>query len=531
MKTISNTYALDTKAVDDISNSVYEFLKAKDVSREFGLRVRYCIEETLIVLLEEYKKKIHVEIKFAKKLGKSHITLSYKGRKYNPLESGKRDMVSEAVLGGLGVNQAYSYSSGVNSITYTVPSSGIKSEWMLVGSVILALLFGICGRYIPDDVRNNLVRFVLTPISELFMKFLMMVAPFIVFLSVLTGIIKSESGSEFGKMSKFIVGRYVIETVLSCVLFVFITLPFYNFKFGSSSGSNADFSDMFDLIMDIVPGNLIRPFEEGNMLQIIIISVLLGIIILGLGNGAERLKGVLIDTRQVFSSAMELVCKLLPVFIFASLVVTIWENGPETFASLWKPIVVTIGAVYIYLMCFMTYVSVKYKVSVFTLAKKILPSYLVALTTASSMAAFGKVSEINKNELGISPKYTDIAYPIGMTLFDALYMEVFLVIPFYMAEIYGIAVSPVWFAKAGLISIIVAYASPQVSGGVLVTLSILISQLGLPMDGLPIASILIMFLDFFITGAKVASHHMEMILQADHLNMIDLEVLRKKKKA
>ena len=171
-------------------------------------------------------------------------------------------------------------------------------------------------------------------------------------------------------------------------------------------------------------------------------------------------------------------------------------------------------------------VSAKCRVSLKLLIKKIMPSFIVGFTTASSIATFSTGIEINKKKLGISPAYSDIAYPLGIVLYDALYIPLFIVIPYYLAEVYSVPVSPMWFVRAAFICLIVTYASPQVSGGALVCLSILMTQLGIPMAGLPVAGILAMLLDFSTTGAKVTAQHLEMIMQAKHLKMIDMEVLR-----
>lgn len=66
------------------------------------------------------------------------------------------------------------------------------------------------------------------------------------------------------------------------------------------------------------------------------------------------------------------------------------------------------------------------------------------------------------------------------------------------------------------------------SGGALICLTVLLEHLQIPMEGLPIAGILVMIIDFFATGFKVASGHMEMLHQADHLEMMEKEVLRQR---
>ncbi len=73
---------------------------------------------------------------------------------------------------------------------------------------------------------------------------------------------------------------------------------------------------------------------------------------------------------------------------------------------------------------------------------------------------------------------------------------------------------------------VLAVANPPVTGGVLVSLGIIMGQLNIPSEGLAIAGTLALVMDFLITGSKITLHHLEMILQADHLKMIDKGILR-----
>ena len=99
-------------------------------------------------------------------------------------------------------------------------------------------------------------------------------------------------------------------------------------------------------------------------------------------------------------------------------------------------------------------------------------------------------------------------------------------IAFYLAEVYQAPVGPTWFAVAGFISLIVSLATPPVSGGTMICLNIMLNALGIPLSGLAIASVLALVFDFISTGSYIAMRHMEMVIQAGHLNLLDTEVLR-----
>ena len=522
------SHIINAQAVDEISDSVSNYLAENKVSREMATRVRLCVEEMLLAIMTEFESKQEAELILSRRLGRQHIVLRYKSRKFNPIEGGLGDEVSELVLNSLGINPTYSYRTGVNKITFSLPRAGIRQEAMLGIAVVLAAVMGLTAGVIPAGVKDAVSSYLLTPIADSFMKLLMIVAPILIFLSITTGINKSTSDAEFGRMSRYIIGRYLLLSTLACAVFTSALIVFFNFEgtSGTGSGSTEGFMELYAMLLDIIPGNLILPFAEGNMMQIIFIAILLGSIILGLDNKADNLKKILTDTHNVFSSAMEIVCGLLPIFIFASLTKLFWENGLSTFRDLWKPIVVGIAAEAIMCAIQLVRVCVKFGTKPAVIMKKIREAFIIAVTTGSSMAAYTKGVEASKKNMGMDPKYADIAYPLGLSLCTTNYIPLFVIMPFYLAEVYHVAVSPVWFIKAAIIIFLVTYASPQVSGGAMVCLSILFTQLGIPLEGLGLAGVIATVMDFPSTAAKLVGQVAEMTVQADHLGMLDVSILR-----
>lgn len=233
------------------------------------------------------------------------------------------------------------------------------------------------------------------------------------------------------------------------------------------------------------------------------------------------------DLYAVFLQAVNYICKSLPLFVFASLVSILWSDGGDSVAQLWKPTLALIAVYLGLILLYVFYVAVRYRVSVLLLLKKIMPSTVIGLSTASSTAAFSKVNEVNE-ALGIQKSCSDFSVPIGMQLYCGAGSAVFIAIAYYLAESFGVPVDPNWFVNAGIISLIVSLASPPVSGGTQICLNVMMATLALPTEGLAVASTLALVFDFISTGSYIAMRHMEMVIQAGHLKMLDTDVLRSK---
>ena len=244
-----------------------------------------------------------------------------------------------------------------------------------------------------------------------------------------------------------------------------------------------------------------------------------------LDNQTDKLNTTMDDLYTVFLNAIEYSVSFLPLFIFASLTGLLWANGGDTLLKMWKPILALICIYLLLIIGYILYVAVKYRVSAASLIRKILPSTIIGLTTASSMSAFEKINKVNRT-LGLDESLTNFSVTIGMQLYCGAAAPIFIAIAFYLAEVYQAPVGPTWFAVAGFISLIVSLATPPVSGGTMICLNIMLNALGIPLSGLAIASVLALVFDFISTGSYIAMRHMEMVIQAGHLNLLDTEVLR-----
>lgn len=80
--------------------------------------------------------------------------------------------------------------------------------------------------------------------------------------------------------------------------------------------------------------------------------------------------------------------------------------------------------------------------------------------------------------------------------------------------------------RSGIVCTVVSFAVPPVTGGSMACVGIVIKQLGLPGEAMATAGLLSLILDFVATGFGLGLRHLELTLQADHLGMLDKEVLR-----
>ena len=223
-----------------------------------------------------------------------------------------------------------------------------------------------------------------------------------------------------------------------------------------------------------------------------------------------------------------LACVLLPVYVFCSPVVQFWENGAEVFLLLWEPIAVVAGLALAGMAVYLVITCRKLKVKLSVLLPKLLPDYIIGLTTASSSAAFATTIEINEYKLGIDPAYSRTAVPIGTMLFAGTSTLLYLGIVVFLADRYGVKADAGWWIILWIVCPLFTMAPPPVSGGSISCLSVLIVQMGIPQEAVAIGATATIFLDFLTTSSHIFIAHLEAILQADRLGLLNREILQKK---
>ena len=225
MKKIEKTFSASRKSIDEISAQVKDFLSECKVTREISLLTCLSIEEALLSVLEEHGKDLEIELKLSKRLGKPLVALAYRGKRFNPIAE-SLDEVTEMVLNNLDSTPIWTYRSGVNRISYKVPVPDIRSEVFLMAAVALALLAGICGIFVPAGIKKVLIMYILSPVSTIFLNFLMALAPMLIFLSVVTSIARGGEGANFNKIGRFIITHFIGATTIIVVFLTLVLIPF-----------------------------------------------------------------------------------------------------------------------------------------------------------------------------------------------------------------------------------------------------------------------------------------------------------------
>ena len=496
-----NMYSLTSDSIDEIVSRIADYMeklgeKSADISR-----VRLTVEELLIRISEHTDSGIRVRIGFGKSFRRHVLNISFTGEPYDPTDTDD-DEWSSRILKNIGMSPAWIYHGKTNRVSLLLKErSKMSSLTGIIIALIASVILGACGRFIPEEIKTDIAELLLDPASSAFLGLLKTFAGFMIAFTVCSGILGMGSTDSLRKTGKRVILRYIIMAFFFSISTTLLALPFFNPDMTvSSSFSASHLKQISEMIFDILPKDPITPFMSGNSMQIIVIATLIGIVLLSLGERSHRVSAAVDEGTAVIQRATGAVCMLIPFFVFTELTSMIWRGESSFLLSLWKPLCIGIALMIIYSTIFLLVASRNTKRSPAELIRIVLPSFMIGLTTASSVATLSTSMEICEKKLGINKAFLNFAYPIGNVTCKYSTLSFVCIMCVSLASVYDVGITIPWIIMAVFMSTLLVFAVAPLPGTVMTIYTILIAQLGIPEEGILIAVTFDLLVDYIGAG-------------------------------
>lgn len=436
---LMSRYELNHQNIDEASKEVADFLSNARVDSKDVQRIRLSIEEILLKYLDSSEDGKMFTVITSKRLRTLRIELSVVGESLDPFgdnEDGDTAIL-HSLLANLGLAPVWRYKNGKNIITFFAKKKKLSQILQLGIAMLAALALGGVCYLLPQGISSFITEDFITPIFNTFMGLLSAISGPIIFLSVIWGILGIGDMTTLGKVGKKMITRFVLISFAAGAIGSAFCAGFFQL---SPTGKTAfAFSDLYQMILDIVPGNFFTPFTEGNVLQIIFVAIIFGLAMLVLGHRIPTVTSFVEQTTSVMQLIMGSVSSFIPFFVFGSVLNMIVGNNFSSVVKTYKLILVMLFADAILMATYLFTVSVRKKVSPINLLRKTMPTFSIGLTTASSVAAFQTNVACCEKKLGIDKKIINIGLPLGQVVFMPGAIILFLCTAFGMAENYGVS--------------------------------------------------------------------------------------------
>lgn len=521
---------LSAEAVDACSERVREYLTELKLARRDVTRYALSVEEILLKSMDALGQGVAVRLRLGKRFFRPYIEVGVAGVAANVYASDKErhSTLGDSMLKNLGLSPEFSYRDGENLYTFRVRRKSLNPFIRLAITLALAITAGVLGQLVlPAGFRTAVLDGVLTPLHDTFLNVLGCIAGPMVFLSVAWGIYGIGDAATLKRIGKRMLGSYIGTVFLVTLILGCLAVPVFSLHFADGSGGTSELSALFGMLLNIFPKNIFSPFVDGNTLQIIFLAVVIGIAMLFLGQKTTAVARAVEQINYIVQFLIEFISRLVPYFIFIVIVGMIWSDSLTVLSGVGKMFAVFIGMVLLMVIGVLLFASLRNRIRPLRLLRKGLPTLLIALTTASSAAAFGTNMTACRQQYGIDDTIASFGIPLGMVTFKPTTALNYLAVTLFFAESYGVEVSAAWLVVMILTVTVLALATPPIPGGALTAYTVLFAQLGIPVEALAVALACDTIFDFVDTGFDQFLLPFALLNQASRLGMVDREVLKK----
>lgn len=400
----------------------------------------------------------------------------------------------EQLLKALRNNLSYYHRGTHNEVEFVAHKSRPQTLKVISIAFVAAIVVGLLLRFYGGAGLNDAVStYVLTPLRTMFLNALKMLVVPVVFFAISSSVAGVSDIREYGRIGMkvftfytftsfvaILVG-YIVYQILQPGANVQLDMSAYTYSADSSTGIS-----LLDSIVNIVPTSFVGAFTGTEMLQIIFLAILAGAAATMLDNGDDRQKVTefLGLCNRFFLKVASIVMKTIPLATFCAMTLLVLTIDTSMVVALLKLVLGMflggVGMFLVYALLFAVFVR-KNPLHFF---KKCLPNFLLFITFCSTSAVMPQTLDTCTKRLGISPKISSFSMPLGSTInMDGACVYLTLS-TLFLAAVYHVPVSVDMLLKLAVTIVILSMGAPPIAGAGFICLSILVLQIGVPIEGL-----------------------------------------------
>ncbi len=312
------------------------------------------------------------------------------------------------------------------AITHSEPTEKKRKVWYrsLYAQVITAILLGISfGHFYPEIAAT------MKPLADGFIKLIKMVIGPIIFCTIVHGVAGSDNVKQVGSVGVKALSYFMIMTILAMIIglvVVNIQQPGVGMNIGASLHEQEEVvaeksaatptakshNSTVDFLLNIIPKTMSSAFAEGNILQVLLISLLCAFALVGMGergkpivHGIELLSGM-------FFSIVNMIVRLAPIGAFGAMAYTIGEHGIESLIKLMSLMLgfYTTCILFIFVVLWMVMRTIR--LSLWSFLKYLKEEIFIVIGTSSSESVLPQMIE-KLTKLGVNRSVSSMVIPTG----------------------------------------------------------------------------------------------------------------------
>lgn len=349
--------------------------------------------------------------------------------------------------------------------------------------IFISMVLGVLAGLLLGDQAIYL-----KPLGTLFLNLIHMIIVLLIFSSMVVGITTIHDPQKLGRLGTRTVATYFLTTLIAIMLGIFLANIFEigsNLQLDLPASMIVEKTSLTDLLLSFIPNNPIAAMAKGNILQVIIFAVFLGLAINFSGPKGKPLFCVIESLADVMYRLTSIIMEFSPIGVFGIMAWVAGTFGLTLLLPLLKFVMIYYATCFLHF--FATYgILIKgiSRLQLLPFIKGMGDAVMMAFSTCSSVATLPVAMHCVQENLGVSKNISGFVLPLGITLNmngTAIFQAMSAV---FVAQAYGIALDFASYLTLILTAMTSAIGTAGIPGGGFIMLSAVFTSVGLPLEGI-----------------------------------------------
>ncbi|MFD1706020.1 dicarboxylate/amino acid:cation symporter [Siminovitchia sediminis] len=350
---------------------------------------------------------------------------------------------------------------------------------------------------------------VVQPLGDLFLRLIKFIIVPLILSTIVVGVTGAGNINKLGKLGGKAISYFLVTSFFAITLgliagFVFQPGKGIDVTPGGEAVEPAATDGVIATLLNIIPTNPIEALTTGAVLQIIFFAIFLGVAITLVGEKAQPVQHFFDGLAEIMYKITGIVMKLVPLGIFGLLAPIVGTHGASVLMPLIKVIIAMIVAVIIHVaVVYSTAVKLLGKMSPLKFFKGIFPAASVAFATCSSSGTLPVTMKNTQENLGVSKETSSFILPLGATINmdgTAIYQGLAVM---FIAQYYGVDLTAAQILIVMLMGTLASIGAAGVPGAGLIMLTMVLTAVNLPLEGIALVAGIDRILDMFRTSVNI----------------------------
>lgn len=350
---------------------------------------------------------------------------------------------------------------------------------------------------------------VVQPIGDLFLRLIMFIIIPLILSTIIVGVTSTGDINKLGRLGGKTIVYFLFTSFIAISLgllggYIFSPGAGLDVAIESAADEGAESEGVIQTLLNIIPTNPIESLSTGSMLQIIFFAVFLGIGITLVGKKAQPVQSFFDGLAEVMYKLTSIIMKLVPFGVFGLLAPVVGNYGISVLMPLINIILVmALIAVIQVALVYSTAVKAIGKMSPLKFLKGIFPAATVAFTTASSAGTLPITLKNTQENLGVSKETSSFILPLGATINmdgTAIYQGLAVM---FIAQYFGESLTITQLLMVALVGTLASIGAAGVPGAGLVMLTMVLTAVNLPLEGIALVAGIDRILDMIRTSVNI----------------------------